>query len=208
MEERQPEILKQTDILTADRAYDDTKLIVKCWDEYGIKPVIDIRNMWKDRERTRMLRDLGNVTYHYKGQVYCYCPVTGKEREMACGGYEKDRNTLKKRCPAKQYGITCEGQAQCPVAQGIRIRLSEDRRIFTPIDRASYKWKREYNKRTAVERVNSRLDVMFGFERHTIRGLKKMKTRCGLALCVMLAMAVGRVKEKQQDQLRSLVAAA
>jgi len=59
-----------------------------------------------------------------------------------------------------------------------------------------------------VERVNSRLEVSFGFESHTIRGMKKMKVRCGLALCVMLAMAIGRVKEKQGDHLRSLVKAA
>lgn len=127
---------------------------------------------------------------------------------MACGGFEKDRNTLKKRCPAKQYGIVCKGQAQCPAAKGIRIPLSEDRRIFTPIDRASYKWEKTYERRTAVERVHSRLDVSFGFELHTIRGLAKMKLRCGLALCVMLAMALGRIKENQAGKLRSLVASA
>ena len=43
--------------------------------------------------------------------------------------------------------------------------------------RSSYAWKREYKKRTSVERVNSRLDVSFGFERHFIRGLKKMKLK-------------------------------
>jgi hypothetical protein len=128
-------------------------------------------------------------------------------REMANGGFEKDRNTLKKICPAKQYGITCQGQGTCPVVQGLRIRLDEDRRIFTPIDRASYKWEKEYDKRTSVERVNSRLDVSFCFELHTTRGMSKMKLKCGLALCVMLAMAVGRIKEKQREKMRSLVAA-
>ncbi|KIO63175.1 transposase [Caldibacillus thermoamylovorans] len=68
-------------------------------------------------------------------------------------------------------------------------------------------WKREYNKRTAVERVNSRIDQVFGFENHTIRGIKKMTVRCGLALCVMLAMALGRIKEKQAQNMRSLVCA-
>jgi len=199
MEEKQPEIL--------EIAKDDTKLIEKCWDQYQIKPVIDIRNMWKDGEETRLLSGKTNVTYNYKGNVYCYCPETNTRREMANGGFEKDRNTLKKLCPAKQYGITCQGQGACPVAQGLRIPLSEDRRIFTPIDRASYKWEKEYDKRTSVERVNSRLDVSFGFELHTIRGMDKMKLRCGLALCVMLAMAVGRIKEKQEEKMRSLVAA-
>ncbi|KFI38083.1 transposase, partial [Peptococcaceae bacterium SCADC1_2_3] len=84
-----------------------------------------------------------------------YCPETNTRREMGHGGFEKDRNTLKKLCPAKQYTITCQGQEACPVAQGLRIPLAEDRRIFTPIDRASYKWEKEYNKRTSVERVNS-----------------------------------------------------
>ena len=207
MEETQPEILLKAETLAGDKGYDDTKLIKKCWDQYQIKPVIDIRDMWKDGEETHLLSGKTNVTYNYKGNVYCYCPKTNTRREMANGGFEKDRNTLKKLCPAKQYGITCQGQAVCPVAQGLRIPLAEDRRIFTPIDRASYKWEREYNKRTSAERVNSRLDVSFGFELHTIRGIDKMKLRCGLALCVMLAMAVGRIKEKQGEKMRSLVAA-
>jgi len=208
LKEKQPEILQITETWTADKGYDDTKLIEKCWDQYQIKPVIDIRNMWRDGEETHLLSGRTNVTYNYKGNVYCYCPETNTKREMANGGFEKDRNTLKKLCPARQYGIICQGQALCPVAQGFRIPLSEDRRIFTPIDRASYKWEKEYNKRTSVERVNSRLDVSFGFELHTIRGMNKMKIRCGLALGVMLAMAVGRIKEKQKEKMRSLVAAA
>src|SRR5690625_3000378 len=106
-------------------------------------------------------------------------------------------------CPAKQYGIICNGVTERQVKQGIRIPLDENRRLFTPIDRASYKWEREYNKRTAVERVNSRLDVSFGFENHTIRGLQKMKVKCGLALAVMLAMAIGHIKENRLDKIRS-----
>ena len=124
---------------------------------------------------------------------------------MSNGGFEKDRGTLKKGYPAKAYGVTCKGQKQCPVAGGVRVALTVDRRIFTPIARESYKWAKEYRCRTAVERVNSRLDVSFGLEQHTIRGLAKMRLRCGLALCVMLAMALGRVREKQQERMRSLV---
>ena len=70
---------------------------------------------------------------------------------------------------------------------------------------SSYAWKREYKKRTAVERVNSRIDNVFGFEDHFIRGLKKMKVRISIALCVMLAMALGRIKEKQKELMRSLL---
>ncbi len=90
----------------------------------------------------------------------------------------------------------------------VRVPLETDRRIFTPLARASYKWKKTYNHRTAVEWVNSRLDVSFGFEQHFIRGQAKMRLRMSLALMVMLAMAYGRIKEKQQDKMRSLVGAA
>ena len=48
------------------------------------------------------------------------------------------------------------------------------------------------------------LPVLFGFEQHFIRGPKKMRLRMGLALIVMLAMALGRAKEKRLDRLRSL----
>jgi len=208
MAQTQPEIIKACELFLGDKGYDDGKLITLLWDEYRIKPVIDIRNHWRDGEKTRLLGEHTNVVHDYQGNVYCYCPETGKQRDMAYGGFEKDRGTLKYRCPAKHYGINCKGVNVCPVASGIRIPLSEDRRIFTPLARSSYSWKTEYKKRTAVERVNSRLDVSFGFENHFIRGQKKMSVRCGLALCVMLAIALGRARANQFDKIRSLVKSA
>lgn len=205
IEKNRPEILEICETFEADRGYDDTKLIENLWDEHKIKPVIQIRNMWKDSDKTRALEEHENVVYDYDGHVYCYCMKTGKKREMASGGFEEDRNTLKKLCPAKQYGIECKFQEKCLVKQAIRIKLDVDRRVFTPIDRASCKWEKYYKKRTSVERVNSRLDESFGFEKHYIRGKEKMGVRCGIALCVMLAMAVGRIKEQQYDKIRSLV---
>ncbi|WP_432203832.1 transposase [Thermoanaerobacter uzonensis] len=111
LNERHPELIERCEILTADRGYDDTKLYEKLWDEYEIKPVINIRNMWKDGEETRQLEDYENVVYNYKGNVYCVCMETGIKREMCVGGFEKDRKehgTLKKFCPAKEYGIECK----------------------------------------------------------------------------------------------------
>ncbi len=208
MKEEMPKRVEEAETCSADKGYDDTKLIEALWEEYRVKPVIDIRNMWKDGEATKVVSGQTNVVYNYKGTVCCVCPETGKEREMANGGFEKDRNTLKKLCPAQAYGITCKGEKQCPIAQGIRIRLDEDRRVFTPIDRSSRTWEKLYAKRTAVERVNSRLDVSFGMEQHTIRGLAKMKVRCGMVLSVMLALALGRIREKKEEKMRSLVYAA
>jgi hypothetical protein len=207
MEKKHPDILSKCKYFSADRGYDGKKLICRLWDDYGIKPIIDIRNMWKDGEKTRLLEGRENVIYDYRGNVYCYCSLKKKQRAMPYGGFEQDRGTLKYRCPAEHFGVNCASKESCPVAKAIRIPLSEDRRIFTPVARSSYKWKDLYNMRSATERVNSRIDGAYGFENHCIRGHKKMSVRIGLALCVMLAMAVGRIKENQMEHLRSLVKA-
>jgi hypothetical protein len=212
MELQHPELLEVCENGIGDKGYDDTLLISDLWDRYGIKPVIDIKNMWKDGEETRAFtkgqHQYQNVTHDYKGTIFCYCPKTGEVRKMAYGGFEKERGTLKYLCPALQYGIECKGAAQCPVRKGIRISMEENRRIFTPVARSSYKWKAIYNKRSSVERVNSRIETSFGFESHYIRGMAKMKIRCSLSLCVMLTMAVGRIKQNQKELMRSLIKAA
>jgi hypothetical protein len=56
-----------------------------------------------------------------------------------------------------------------------------------------------------LERINNRIDNNFCFEKHFIRGQAKMKTRMGLALAVMMAMALGHVKAGRIEQMRSLV---
>ncbi len=210
--EKHREIMERAEELSGDRAYDSAENNEFVWDEYGIKPLLDIREMWKDGEKTRALypERADNIVYNNKGEIYCHCPVSDKVREMAYMGFEKVRETLKYRCPAAAYGLECEGKERCrnesEYGRIVRIPLETDRRIFTPIARSSYAWKRKYKRRTAVERINSRLDVSFGFENHYIRGLRKMEVRVGLALIVMLALALGSIRNKQQEKMRSLVA--
>lgn len=199
------EILDRTIEAAGDRGYDDTKLIIKLIDEFKIKPVIDIRNMWKDGEKTKLVQGSENVVYNFKGEVFCICQKTGEQKCMAFGGYEKGRETLKYRCPAQYLGKECDSIGNCPIGKSIRIPLDEDRRVFTPLARSSYAWDTAYNKRTSVERVNSRIETSFGFDNHFIRGEQKMKVRCGMALCVMLAVAIGNIKAERPDLMRSLV---
>ena len=59
----------------------------------------------------------------------------------------------------------------------------------------------------ALERINARLDNDFGFERHFIRGHAAMKTRIGLALAIMMALALRHAMEGRPGQMRSLVGA-
>ena len=143
MQERHPELLEGCSRLSADKGYDDHKLINRLWDQHQIKPIIAIRNCWQDGEAehdgvvTKLARGQQNVIYTYDGAVSCVCPQTGTLRSMDYGGFERDRNTLKYRCPARYSGATCKGIEQCPVGDAVRIRLDEDRRVFTPVARSS-----------------------------------------------------------------------
>ena len=56
-----------------------------------------------------------------------------------------------------------------------------------------------------MERINSRIDNSFRFERHYIRGKAKMTVRVGLAVAVMMALAVGHIKAGRPEKMRSLV---
>lgn len=207
--DKHPVIMDRCDYFLGDRGYDDTKLIAKLWDTHGVKPIIDMRNMWGVKDEVRMFEGRHNIIgYDNFGTIYCYDPVEGERHLMGNGGFEKDRNTLKFLCPVKSHGIKCKGCEKCPYSnKAVRIHLKEDRRRFTPVARSSYKWDSIYKLRTSVERVNSRIDNVYGFENHYIRGLKKMRFRCSLALLMMLVLAIGRIKQNRPDLMRSLKSA-
>lgn len=206
--QQSPELLATCQALAADKGFDSESLITRLWNIHQIAAIIPTRWMWKDGEKTRLVDGTRNVVYDQKGRVYCCCMKTGEFRKMANGGFEKDRMCQKYLCPAEHYGTDCPAKGNCHVNKAVRIKLDINRRIFTPVARDSLKFERLYAMRTSVERVNSRLDVSFGFEQHFIRGQAKMKLCCGLSLLVMLTMALGRVKEKQPELMRSLVKAA
>ena len=211
----------------ADRGLDSGPLKEKLWDAHGVRPLIDVRELWREEKAEPgydpakpILRSLsadggGNVLHSEKGEVSCRCPATGTERPMAFQGFEADRGTLKYRCPAAAYGLVCAGRDACLRDAGskagdygrvVRVDLAaQDRRMFTPTPWGGASWKRGYARRGALERINARLDNSFGFERHFVRGGTRMKTRLGLALAVMMALALGSVAAGRPERMRSLV---
>ena len=87
------------------------------------------------------------------------------------------------------------------MSDAVRIPLAEDRRVFTPVSRSSYRWQDYYDDRGAVEQVNSRLASRFGFERPGIRALAKLHLRVTMAM-TMLAVALGRIRAGQAEHRR------
>ena len=187
-----PEVVKRAKEFLADKGYDYTDLI-KWLEKYEISPIIDIQNHWEKGEKTKQYRDT-DLTYSYDGKVY-WTDEKGKEIRLNYAGYDKKTESLRYKFPPQKESKKI-----------FRIKLDEDRRVFTPIARDSKKWKREYKKRTSVERENGRLDRDYGFEIHTIRGKEKMNMFVTMAFLVQLSMAKGKIEENKKERLSALVA--
>ena len=224
---KSPKLAERCADFSADKGLDSGPLKAKLWDRYRVRPLIDTRARWREEKAMPdydpskpILRSLDpdrvdTILPSEKGEALCRDPATKEQRAMAFQGFESDRGTLKYRCPASAYGFACQGQAPCYRGAGVKdsaygrvVRIAlkdQDRRVFTPTPWGSPSWRRGYKRRTALERINSRVDASFGFENHFIRGQAKRKARMGLALCVMMALALGAALEGRPGRMRSLV---
>ena len=220
--DQHPQLHERAQTLTADRGYDDGSDKAELYDEHGIVPLIDTRDLHQGRMQPLDPQRHDTIYYSPTGEVSCkvapFEPDPAKSfAAMQFVGFEADRQTLKFRCPASAFGLECQNREACHCAPAVRdgaygrvvrIPLERDRRIFLPQHRHSKGFVQGYKKRTAVERVNSRIDQVYGFERHFIRGKSKMRLRLGLGLLVMLGTALAWVKAGKLDKVRSLVQAA
>jgi hypothetical protein len=161
--------------LALDRGYDSAAMIRQI-KGIGICPVVDIRNCWKDGEGTKQYKNT-DMVYNYKGEVF-FVDARGNQHKMRYRGHD-----CTKKCLRYEYG----GKLQ-------KIYVSYDERVFLPVARDSMKFKRLYRGRTAVERLNGRIDRDFMFEDHCNRGLKKTRLLVSLSLIVMNAMAAGKIQ--------------
>lgn len=179
------ELIDKIDTLSADKGYDDIKTLEKI-KEYEIKPVIDICNRWQSGEETKQYKDT-DIVYTYKGEVF-YVEENGELISMKYKGYDKVKEKLRYEHKGKIYSID----------------ILYDPRVFTPIARDSKKWKRIYNKRTALERINGRLDRDFNLENNKVRGLSKATVIIDIMMIGMMAMAKGHILNKEQEKIRKL----
>lgn len=192
IEKEWEERLERCRYFLGDKGYDSSKIINRL-EGKGIHSVIDIRNCWKDGEETCQYRDT-DLVYNYKGTVW-YVERDGKKTELLYKGYDKSTDSLR-------YGF----KPQKHDKRIFRIKCEEDRRIFTPVARSSHKWRRLYKKRTGVERINGRIDRDYKFERHTIRGLDKMRMFLTVTFIIYMAMAKTKVEAGQTESLCGLYA--
>ena len=176
--------------LMGDAGYDSGKRNKKLKEKYDINAIIDIKHIWDKEEKYKEL-DNQMVAYNEDGEVFYIVDMNNYEK-MKYLGYDKENNSL--RYTRYETGKKI-----------YRIPLETDYRIFTPVARDSKKFKTKYKMRTEIERLNGRIDRDYMFNDHFIRGQEKMELMLNLTFIVMLTIAKGHIKNKQEN-IRSLVA--
>jgi hypothetical protein len=203
--ERVPALLEQAcgnlpanriQTMAFDKAADDQSVHEYLY-EHQIKPLIQMRAMWKEEpeRRPQGTRIPLNVVHDEAGTLYCYdtsgdVPV---RHPMSYYGYEADRGTLKYRCPARHEGWDCPSDAKCNAGKkaglSVRIPSALDLRRFPPIPRATKTFERMYKGRTAVERVNARLKIFWGADDGNVIGAARFHALVGAVMVVHLGLA-------------------
>jgi hypothetical protein len=183
--------------LAYDKAADDGK-VHEVLQDAGVKPLIQNRRMWPkegEQEKTLGGRIPLHVVHDEAGTLFCYDTVSQPpvRRAMAYIGHEKQRQTLKYRCPARHEGFACASEEKCNARKsyGMTVRVPQaiDLRRFPPIPRATKQFERLYKGRTSVERVNARFKVFWGIDDGNVRGAYRFHAHVGAVLVVHATLA-------------------
>lgn len=181
-------------------AYDkaaDTNDVHELLHDARVKPIIQMRSLWKN-ETERMLPGHdgnSNIVYHEDGSVHCYNRVSTPmvKQKMSFIGHEPERSTLKYRCPAKHEGWECPMSSLCNAGKTygktVRVPQESDLRRFPPLPRSTKKFEELYKGRTAVERVNARLKLFWGVDDGNVTGARRFTAQVGLVMIVHAAFA-------------------
>jgi hypothetical protein len=189
-------------VLSADKAYDDEAgIYTVLYHSYGIRVVIPLRESMDEHE--------GKSVYDRDRLDQVRHPETREWHDLKFLGFEKDRATLKYGCPCEANKPCPFYGAKCDKSRGgrgaiFRIHLSENRRYYTPVARGTKKWQREYNRRSACERVFARLKDVMNIEDTGWRGLARARLRGALGALMLVAHAVACLREGRADPIRSL----
>lgn len=192
--------------LAFDKAADDVKTH-KLLHAEGIRPVIQIRALWKD-ELERLLPEHDadtHIVHDEAGTMYCYDKISDPpvRHQMSYIGREPERGTLKYRCPARHQGWSCPSEKVCNAGKSygltVRVKQEIDLRRFPPIPRATKQFERLYKGRTAVERVNARIKVFWGADDGNIVGARRFHAHLGAVMVVHAGIATLLASAPRQE---------
>lgn len=180
----------------ADKGYDSGDNCRYVLDELGALPVIKMR---LTQERDKL----------FTGEI-CQCtelgtPICDCGEKMLYAG--RDGKYLKFRCPKHNElrGGPCSDSTYGRV---LKIAIRENERRWPGLHRESKKFARIYRRRSAAERVNSRLKEHLCLDDQHVRGIGKTTVNVSLSLLTMVGGALSMARGNKVDKLRQIVAQA
>jgi hypothetical protein len=103
-------------------------------------------------------------------------------------------------CPFKAGKVECPSPCSLRVAW---IRPLWEYRQLCSIPRDSEEWDEIYSKRTAIERVNSRLKEKRRLNTHCHRGFEKVQLHSLMSVLSLLVTALAEVNAGRMDRART-----
>ena len=170
-----------------DGAYDCNRTHGYLWDK-GILPVIH-RNRYARKEAEGIF-DMAGI------------PVCSIGCRMAYKG--RDGEFLKYVCP-DGVNVCCKDRRRVKVSK-LRIGKGGDFVNYRALPAHTAKFRREYNKRTSVERVYSRLKDGYRVGRMNTMGLGKTTALVSLSLLSMLGFALAMAQDGAAHRIRAYAA--
>ena len=97
---------ERCEYLCGDRGLDDGKLVTRSWDTYQIKPVIDIRNCWKDPDETKLVPGTENVVQIVGLGAACRIAARDLDRNVKHMKQTRDRlfDGIREACDVRLNG--------------------------------------------------------------------------------------------------------
>lgn len=170
---------------------------------YAMDSAYDLDYVYKDI--VNKYEGVPIISYNPRGSL---SPPEGLDKDfnpICSGGYKliywgKDGSYLKFRCPHALGKVNCpHGMNWCSSSNygyTFKVNYKENPRYYGYPLRYSNLWKKEYDKRTSVERCNSRLKCFLNLDNIRSKGIKKAQVYA-LLNCIALVsgtIAVNTIK--------------
>jgi len=170
----------------ADKGY-DAGYNYKAIHNMGAIPIIKM----KEKQQSE-----GKYTIDELGIPHCKSglPLLLKDHDKKKG--------LRYVCPYRAGKADCQIHQECTL-KVVWIRPLWEYRKLCTIPRDSDEWNSVYSKRTAVERVNSKLKEHRRLNSHCHRGLEKVRLHCLMSVLSLVVTALAEAKARRMERVGS-----
>lgn len=173
--------------IVADKGYDAG---------YNYKAIYDIGSIPIIKMKERPQSQDGRYSLDETGIPHCQAGLP-----LLLIGHDRKKG-MKYVCPHRAGKTRCPLLHQCAL-KVVWIRPFWEYRKFCSIPRESAEWTEIYSKRSAVERVNSKLKEHRRLDSHCHRGLAKVRLHCLMSVLSLAITALAEANGNRMERVRA-----